>query len=92
VSTEVKTLKVDVLEDDKVLPGMLLGGMLPLIFSGLTMLAVGKSAMAVIEEVRRQFKLGLLEGTVKPDYAACVDIVTKASLEQMVRPVPPEPA
>jgi len=86
VSTEVKTLKVDVLEDDKVLPGMLLGGMLPLIFSGLTMLAVGKSAMAVIEEVRRQFKLGLLEGTVKPDYAACVDIVTKASLEQMVAP------
>mmetsp|Transcript_34218 Transcript_34218/g.74806 ORF Transcript_34218/g.74806 Transcript_34218/m.74806 type:complete len:778 (-) Transcript_34218:434-2767(-) len=86
VSTESKQLKVDVVMDDKVLPGMLIGGMLPLVFSGLTMLAVGQSAKAVIEEVRRQFKLGLLEGTVKPDYAACVDIVTTASLRQMVAP------
>jgi len=86
VSTDSKSLKVDIVEDDKVLPGMLIGGMLPLIFSGLTMLAVGRSATAVIEEVRRQFKLGLLEGTVKPDYAACVDIVTKASLRQMIAP------
>eukprot|EP00241_Pyramimonas_parkeae_P003011 CAMPEP_0114244402 /NCGR_PEP_ID=MMETSP0058-20121206/11315_1 /TAXON_ID=36894 /ORGANISM="Pyramimonas parkeae, CCMP726" /LENGTH=785 /DNA_ID=CAMNT_0001357329 /DNA_START=741 /DNA_END=3098 /DNA_ORIENTATION=- len=86
VSTDAKSLKVDIVENDKVLPGMLIGSLLPLVFSALTMLAVGKSAMAVIEEVRRQFKLGLLEGTVKPDYAACVDIVTTASLRQMVAP------
>jgi len=86
VSTEAKSLKVDVVHDERVLPGMLIGGLLPLVFSGLTMLAVGQSAKAVIEEVRRQFKLGLLEGTVKPDYAACVDIVTTASLRQMIAP------
>merc|ERR1712046_177534 len=79
-------LKVDILEDITVMPGLLIGGMLPFIFSGLTMLAVGKSAMAIIDEVRRQFKLGLLEGTVQPDYGACVDIVTTASLKQMIAP------
>merc|ERR1719329_1038602 len=49
VSTETKALKVDVVHDERVLPGMLVGGMLPLVFSGLTMLAVGQSAKAVIE-------------------------------------------
>ena len=86
VSPAGKTMSVDIVNNDMVMPGLLIGGMLPFIFSGFTMLAVGKSAGAVIEEVRRQFKLGILEGTVKPDYAACVQIVTTASLQQMVAP------
>ena len=50
------------------------------------MLAVGRSAGSIIEEVRRQFRNGILEGLVKPDYAACVDIATRASLKEMVAP------
>ena len=71
-----------------VMSGIFIGGMLPFIFSALTMKAVGKSAYKVIEEVRRQFKKikGLMEGKAKPDYAACVDIVTKAALRQMIVP------
>ena len=68
------------------MPGLLIGGLLPFVFSGFTMLAVGKSAGSIIEEVRRQFKLGILDGLVKPDYAACVDIATRSSLQQMVAP------
>ena len=86
VSTEAVSLKVDLIENPKVMPGLLIGGVLPYVFSGFTMLAVGKAAMAVIAEVRRQFRGGILEGTAKPDYAQCVDIVTKASLEQMAAP------
>jgi len=86
VSSASSDLKVDIISNPKVMPGLLIGGMLPFIFSGFTMLAVGRSAGAIIEEVRRQFRLGLLEGTVKPDYAACVDIATKASLREMIAP------
>ena len=86
ISSEGMTLKVDIIENPKVMPGLLIGGVLPYVFSGFTMLAVGKAAMAVIAEVRRQFRGGILEGTAKPDYAQCVDIVTKASLEQMAAP------
>ena len=86
VSTVAMDLKVDIIGNPKVMPGLLIGGVLPFIFSGFTMLAVGRSAGAIIEEVRRQFRLGLLEGTVKPDYAACVDIATRASLKEMVAP------
>ena len=86
VSPSSGQMEVDIVKNEMVMPGLLIGGMLPFIFSGFTMLAVGKSAGAVIEEVRRQFKLGILEGTVKPDYAACVQIVTVASLRQMVAP------
>ena len=79
---------VDTSSGNRVMPGLLIGALAPYVFSGFTMLAVGKSAGAVIEEVRRQFKLGLIEGAagVKPDYAACVDIVTTASLKEMVAP------
>jgi K(+)-stimulated pyrophosphate-energized sodium pump len=66
----------------------LVGAALVILFSSFAIQAVGKSAYAVIEEVRRQFKEnpGIMEGTVKPDYGACVDMVTKAALKQMVVP------
>ncbi len=66
----------------------LIGAMLIFFFSGLTMRAVGKAAGKIVEEVRRQFKAdpGLMAGTSKPDYAACVDITTKAALREMVVP------
>jgi K(+)-stimulated pyrophosphate-energized sodium pump len=66
----------------------LIGAALVILFSSLAIRAVGKSAYAVIEEVRRQFKAdpGIMAGTSKPDYGACVDMVTKAALKQMVLP------
>ena len=71
-----------------VLAGLLLGSMLPFVFSAMTMTAVGRSAQRIVEEVRRQFRdiTGLLEGTAKPDYALCVDICTQAALKEMVLP------
>ncbi|SMP38868.1 sodium-translocating pyrophosphatase [Anoxynatronum buryatiense] len=71
-----------------VIAGMLIGGMLPFLFSALTMEAVGKAANEMIEEVRRQFRTieGIMEGTGKPDYANCVDISTAAALKEMVLP------
>ncbi len=68
--------------------GMLLGCMLPFLFSALTMQAVGRAAYAMIGEVRRQFREipGLMEGTGKPDYAACVAISTKGALREMIVP------
>ena len=71
-----------------VMAGLFLGGMLPYLFSSMAMDAVGKAAMEMIEEVRRQFREieGLLEGKAKPDAARCVDISTKAALKRMVLP------
>lgn len=71
-----------------VIAGMFIGGMLPFLFSALTMDAVGKAAFEMIEEVRRQFKEmpGIMEGTTTPDYARCVDISTKAALKEMIIP------
>ena len=71
-----------------VIAGMFIGGMLPFLFSALTMDAVGKAAFAMIEEVRRQFKEmpGIMEGTTTPDYATCVDISTKSALKEMIIP------
>jgi K(+)-stimulated pyrophosphate-energized sodium pump len=71
-----------------VIVGLLLGAMLPFIFSALTMTAVGKAAFQVVNEVRRQFRelKGLMSGTDKPDYAACVDITTAAALREMMVP------
>ena len=72
----------------KVVIGLLLGGMLPFLFSSLTMDSVSKAAQKMIEEVRRQFKTipGILEGKSKPDYKNCVAISTTASLHQMILP------
>ncbi len=71
-----------------VIAGAFIGGMLPFLFSALTMDAVGKAANKMIEEVRRQFKEipGIMEGTTTPDYANCVDISTQAALKEMVIP------
>ncbi|MDW7660152.1 MAG: sodium-translocating pyrophosphatase [Bacillota bacterium] len=72
----------------KVVVGLFIGGMLPFIFSALTMESVGKAAYEMIEEVRRQFKTidGIMEGTGTPDYARCVDISTTAALREMMLP------
>lgn len=71
-----------------VVVGLLLGGMLPFLFSALTMKSVGKAAFEMIEEVRRQFRedKGIMAGTSKPNYAKCVDISTAAALKEMVLP------
>ncbi|MGE0043889.1 MAG: sodium-translocating pyrophosphatase [Vicinamibacterales bacterium] len=76
------------LDNPNVLIGMLIGGMLPFIFSALTMNAVGRSAYKMIEEVRRQFKTipGLMEGTAEPDSARCVAISTRAAIREMIIP------
>ena len=76
------------LDNPNVLLGMLLGGMLPFLFAALTMNAVGRSAHAMIEEVRRQFReiTGLLEGKAEPDSARCVEISTKSAIREMIVP------
>ncbi len=71
-----------------VLAMLFIGGMVPVVFSALAMNAVGKAAMEMVYEVRRQFKEipGIMEGKGKPEYDKCVDISTKASLKQMMAP------
>jgi len=72
----------------KVMIGLLLGACLPFLFSSMTMGAVGRAAMSMVEEVRRQFKeiKGLLEGTGTPDTERCVDIATRGALREMIMP------
>lgn len=72
----------------KVLIGLLIGSLLPFVFSSLTMQAVGRAANEMIEEVRRQFREipGILEGTGRPDYARAVDISTQGAIKEMIVP------
>lgn len=74
--------------DHKVIVGLFIGGMLPFLFSAMTMDSVSKAAYKMIEEVRRQFRMieGILEGTEKPDYKSCVAISTQAALKEMMLP------
>lgn len=74
--------------DYKVIVGLFIGGMLPFLFSALTMDSVSKAAYSMIEEVRRQFRTipGILEGKGKPDYTSCVAISTQAALKEMLVP------
>lgn len=88
--TYAESVQLDTIDilDYRVIIGLFVGGMLPFLFSAMTMSSVSKAAYQMIEEVRRQFRTipGILEGTGKPDYKSCVAISTTAALKEMLVP------